>query len=160
MFRLQMLLALLTLFFSSVGSVRADTIVLVETGRAVAEQTGVYRGHRNLFRNGGHEWRSKSPNQYGDGYSYGDKEFNFSIGNSISAGGTLLSATLTRQFSNLSAVTNFNRPDQDNPFNPDSARAPRVHGSNLGCTGIVGCTPAIMDHFAPEAAFWASRVTL
>jgi hypothetical protein len=160
MMRLRMSFALLVLFFSAAMSTRADTLTIIETGRARAEQSGVDVVHRDLFRNGGHEIRSKSPNPFGDGYSYGDTQLPFSIGNSIPAGSSLFSATLNWQFSNLTAVTNFNRPDRDNPFNPNAARAPRVHGSNLLCIGIVGCAPAVIDHFAPEAAFWASRLTL
>jgi PEP-CTERM motif-containing protein len=160
MIRLRASFALLVFFFSAVMSTRADTLTITDTGRARAEQSGVDRVHRDLFRNGGHEIRARSPNPFGDGYSYGDAQLRFAIGGSIPAGSSLLSATLNWRFSNLTAVTNFNRPIRDNPFNPNAARAPRVHGSNLPCTGIVGCTPAVMDHFAPEAAFWASRLTL
>ena len=160
MHRPRTFLALAALFFSCVASARADTVTLVDVGQAVAAQAGVYRVHRDVFRNGGHGWERKSPNPYGDGTNYGDATLHFSLGPVVPANGTLLTAMLNWQFSNLTAVTNFNRPDQDNPFNPGAAHAPRVHGSNLLCRSPMPCTPATLDRFAPQAAFWASRITL
>lgn len=163
---------LLLLSISPIGStkslppVEATTIAINRSGQAYAIQTAVLRVERDIFRNGGWWFRWKDPNPYGDQYSYGDVELQFPLGEVIPAGSTLISAVLNYNFSNLSAMTDADRPKiicdlfgcYKTELGGNHAEVPKNHGTGHDCDFV--CSPAAIDHWGPEAAFWASRVQL
>jgi 6-phosphogluconolactonase len=126
---------------------------------ASASQTAVLRVHRDIFRNGGWGWNWRSPNPYGDRYSYADAAVEFSLVDLVPPGSTVSFAKLDWTFSGLSATTDSNRPTVDSAFGGNHARAPREHGSDTTLCGA-RCSPAAIDHWGPGAAFLASRVEL
>lgn len=126
-----------------------------DSGRASASQSAVLRVRRDVFRRGGWEFPWKRPTPYNDGYNYGDATLRLRLGDVIPAGSTVTSAVLKWNFSNLVANTGATY-GQD--LGGDAARSPRIYGSNQPCQSI--CTPATINRWAPDAAFWASRLEL
>jgi len=147
-------------------SVDATTIAINRAGQAYAIQTAVLRVERDVFRNGGWGFRWKDPNPYGDQYSYDDVELQFPLGEVIPSGSTLISAVLNYNFSNLSATTNFDRPKKvcdlfgcyTTELGGNHAEIPKNHATSNACDSV--CSPASINRWEPEKAFWASRVQL
>jgi hypothetical protein len=149
------------------ASVVATTITINRVGQAYASQTAVLRVQRDMFRNGGWGFRWKEPNLYGDFYSYGDAQLTFPVGDLVPAGSTIISAVLNYNFSNLSATTDSDRPERicdrfscygTTELGGNHAKVPKNHGSESYCGS--SCTPAAINRWEPEKAFWASRVQL
>jgi len=163
---------LLLLSISPIGSTKplpsmnATTIAINRTGQAYAIQTAVLRVERDIFRNGGWWFRWKEPNPYGDQYSYDDVELQFPLAEVIPSGSTLISAVLNYNFSNLSATTDFNRPEKKCDFfgcyttelGGNHAEIPKNYATGNDCDSV--CSPASINRWEPEKAFWASRVQL
>jgi hypothetical protein len=150
-------------------SVDVTTITFSRSGQAHASQTGVLRVQRDFFRNGGWGWRWKRPNQYGDGYSYGNAELQFRLGDLIPPGSTITSAEIIWNFTNLLGETDtMHRPKRvcdslgncfgTTEYGGDNAKVPKEHGSETYCGS--GCSPATINRVEGEKAFWASYVQL
>ena len=135
-----------------------DTLQLSGTGAPYVSQTGVYRVERDIFRNGGHGWRTISPTNSPNNYVMGSDTVGFDLASTLSSDATIESATLNWSFSNLSAVSGGTVGIGLNW--PKTADIPRVHGSTDPCAGSSVCTPASLDRFDPNFNFFADHLTL
>jgi uncharacterized protein YjdB len=136
-------------------------------------QTAMLRVHRDIFRNGGWEFSWRSPTPYNDGYNYGEAGIQLSLKDILPPGSTVLSAVLTWGFANQSARTTDSRPKQICPppypngqqppcttteLGGTHAKIPKNHGTNQPCDW--SCSPATVDHWAPDVAHWPNRIQL
>src|SRR5258708_39485026 len=103
--------------------------VIAAAGSATVSQSAVLRVERDWLRNGGWNFKSFKPNQYGDNYAYADGAVQLRLGDIIPAGSTVTSAVLTWNFTNLNANTGASYG-----FNlPGGASSPMVHGGQTDC---------------------------
>jgi hypothetical protein len=127
----------LMLFLSLLPLASAEVVTLTQSGRAIANQSGVYQNITDVFRRVSHDWISRSPNPYGDGYSYGDIALRFQPGQSIPPGSTLNSAVLSWSFSDLAAVTDQKRTYENcKDPNPNADLSVLLAGRRLQSTGL------------------------